>query len=71
MDKAASEQGKDKRWWYVLLIIPFIGTLFPSFYAFQSPELWGMPFFYWYQFLWVLISALLTGSVYWATKDVQ
>ncbi len=55
--------------WYWLLLIPFIGTLFPSFYAFQAPALFGFPFFYWYQMLWVLISAALTGIVYRATRD--
>lgn len=69
MDKATAN-GKSKRhgWWHLTLIIPFIATLFPSFYASQSPEAWGIPFFYWYQFLWVLITAVLTGVVYWATK---
>jgi hypothetical protein len=28
-----------------------------------------VPYFYWYQFLWVLISAALTGVVYFATRD--
>ena len=44
----------------LLLIIPFIGTLWVSSYASLQPELWGIPFFYWYQFLWIAIGALLT-----------
>ena len=28
-------------------------------YAHHAPELFGMPFFYWYQMLWVLIEAVL------------
>jgi hypothetical protein len=27
-----------------------------------------MPFFYWYQLLWVLISAVITGFVYLVTQ---
>lgn len=67
MEKSASGK-KNHVWWYLTLIIPFIATLFPSFYSSASPELWGIPFFYWYQFLWVAITAVLTGIVYWATK---
>jgi hypothetical protein len=53
-----------RKGWYLLLIIPFIGTLFPSFYASVTPTLWGFPFFYWYQFLWVIISSIITLLVY-------
>jgi Protein of unknown function (DUF3311) len=24
-----------------------------------EPSLWGIPFFYWYQFLWVILTSLL------------
>ena len=52
----------------LLLIVPFIGTLWVSSYASLQPELWGVPFFYWYQFLWIIITSLLTGLVYFVTK---
>ena len=58
-----------RRWAYVLLIAPFIGTLWVSTYASKSPTLFGFPFFYWYQFAWVLAAALLTGLVYRATRS--
>ncbi|MFD0695241.1 DUF3311 domain-containing protein [Paenibacillus sp. GCM10027628] len=61
-DKNASQ------WWYILLIIPFIAMLWPSSYSTAEPKLAGMPFFYWYQLLWVIISAVLTAVVYFATK---
>ncbi len=48
----------------LLLIVPFIGTLWVSSYASVPPELWGIPFFYWYQFLWIAISAAITIIVY-------
>jgi hypothetical protein len=48
----------------LLLIIPFIGTLWVPSYAFTAPELWGIPFFYWYQFLWIAIGAAITIVVY-------
>jgi hypothetical protein len=34
-----------------------------------EPQLWGFPFFYWYQLLWVLISAVITALVYFMTRD--
>ncbi len=52
------------RGWYVLLLIPFVGLLWLPFYARRTPELFGFPFFYWYQFLWVFIGAGITGLVY-------
>ncbi|OFW77175.1 MAG: hypothetical protein A2201_04105 [Alicyclobacillus sp. RIFOXYA1_FULL_53_8] len=59
---------KANKAWYILLLVPFVATLFPSFYASATPTLWGFPFFYWYQMLWVVISAILTAIVYKATK---
>lgn len=58
-----------KLWWYILLIIPYIAMLWVPFYASKDPMLFGIPYFYWYQFLWVVISAVLTGIVYVATKN--
>jgi hypothetical protein len=33
-----------------------------------EPQLFDFPFFYWYQLLWVLISAVITALVYFKTK---
>lgn len=49
---------------YLFLIIPWVATLWVPFYASDQPELGGMPFFFWYQFLWIIISAVLTAIVY-------
>lgn len=57
-----------RRWWYLLLIVPFIGLLWPPFYASATPRLLGFPFFYWYQFVWVPVAAVLTWIVYLATR---
>jgi hypothetical protein len=37
----------------------------PQTYSFNAPALGGMPFFYWYQLLWVPLSAALSGVAYW------
>jgi hypothetical protein len=49
--------------------LEFPGVLVPSFYARATPDLWGFPFFYWYQLLWVIVSAVLTAVVYVFTRD--
>jgi hypothetical protein len=54
--------------WDWLLLVPFVALLWLPFYAKFSPELWGFPFFYWYQFLWVPLSAVIIGWVYWKTR---
>jgi hypothetical protein len=54
--------------WYLLLVIPLIGVLIPSFYNDLRPELAGIPFFYWYQMLWIPLSACLTILVYLKTR---
>jgi uncharacterized protein DUF3311 len=56
------------RAWYLLLLIPFVALLWVPIYAKQDPELFGIPFFYWYQFLWVPLTALLTLIVYRQTR---
>jgi hypothetical protein len=56
------------RWWYALLVLPFIGLLYPPLYAKHDPTLFGFPFFYWYQFAWVIAAAVLTVVVYFATR---
>ena len=48
----------------LLLLVPVIALVFPGFYARRDPMLLGFPFFYWYQFAWVLGGAVLTGVVF-------
>ncbi len=50
-------------WWLILLAVPFVALLFPAFYARATPALAGLPFFYWYQFAWLVVSAGLTALV--------
>jgi amino acid transporter len=59
--------GRRGSWAYWLLIIPFIATLWVPFYNAVEPSWRGIPYFYWYQFLWILISAVLTAVVYFVT----
>jgi hypothetical protein len=66
-EQRAREHG-GARWWYLLLLPPFVGLLWVPIYAKKGPEVFGFPFFYWYQFAWVIVAAALTIIVYRATK---
>ena len=55
--------------WNWLLVVPALALAFPAIYSRPTPELFGFPFFYWYQIAWILISALITGIVYFATEN--
>ena len=55
---------KGLSWLRLLLLIPFIVLLWPPFYNFEQPELIGIPFFYWFQLLMVIVTAILTLIVY-------
>jgi hypothetical protein len=45
---------------YWLFLIPAIAVVIPQFFNFREPTLGGFPFFYWYQILWVFLTAGLT-----------
>ena len=47
-----------------LLLLPYIGLLWVPFYNAREPEILGFPFFYWYQFLWVPLTALIIWIAY-------
>ena len=43
----------------ILIVIPFLVYLSVSTYDTVDPKLAGIPFFYWWQTLWLALSALL------------
>jgi hypothetical protein len=47
-----------------LLAAPVVALMWVSSYAKATPKLWGFPFFYWYQFLWVPLAAVCTTAAY-------
>ncbi len=53
-------------WWLVgiLLLIPTVMPLMVNLYAREDPELFGFPFFFWYQFMWIPLAAGLTYIAY-------
>jgi hypothetical protein len=44
----------------VLLVPPVVLPLWVPLYDKTDPTLWGFPFFYWFQFAMILMSAALT-----------
>jgi hypothetical protein len=48
----------------VLLLIPLVALAIVPVYSRTTPRLWGFPFFYWYQFLWVFLASACTYSAY-------
>jgi Protein of unknown function (DUF3311) len=50
--------------WVLLLVLPYLGLCLPQIYARSTPALWGFPFFYWYQFAWVIAASALLAIVY-------
>lgn len=61
----------NKTGWKLLLILPYIGLCIPAIYARATPTLFGFPFFYWYQFAWVVLTAALLSFIYLKLKDPQ
>jgi Protein of unknown function (DUF3311) len=56
-------------WWYLLFVIQFAVALWPPLYNKAEPYMMGIPFFYWFQLLWVIVSAAFTAIVYFATTE--
>lgn len=48
----------------ILIAIPLLALLIVPIYARSSPSLWGFPFFYWYQLVWVFLAAICTEAAY-------
>ena len=62
-----SGQGKKRgpfRPLHLLLLVPFVAILWVPSYNRLDPEIAGIPFFYWYQLLWIVLGALILLPVY-------
>lgn len=49
--------------WYWLLVIPYLAILWLPSYNRIEPRAFGIPFFYWYQLLWVVLSTFIIAFV--------
>jgi hypothetical protein len=76
IEPGARTAGSDERWrisptkWLVgaILTIGIVVPLLVGTYARAEPRLFGFPFFYWYQLLWVFLAAGLCGLAFWLLK---
>lgn len=59
----------DRSRWNWLLVVPLLVVLYPPLYNRTTPELAGIPFFYWYQLAAVVVGVTCTYVVYLKTKD--
>ena len=62
-----ARSGKSRATWgvvTVLLAVAIMGTLCVPIYARYLPKLGDFPFFYWYQLLWVPVTAVLCWICY-------
>ncbi|MGB9429589.1 MAG: DUF3311 domain-containing protein [Gammaproteobacteria bacterium] len=51
--------------WYVgLFAVPYVPVLWVALYSRIDPVLFGIPFFYWFQFVWIIVTAIVTATVY-------
>jgi hypothetical protein len=67
-DRERPRRGVTVSPWNLLLLVPLVGVLIPAFYNRKTPTLFDIPFFYWYQLLWIAISVACTIVVYHATR---
>lgn len=58
-----------RAWLVPIIFLPFIAVLWVPHFNTAEPSLAGIPFFYWYQLAWIVISAALTSIVYFSTKQ--
>jgi hypothetical protein len=52
------------RFWRFLLLVPVLAVLAVPIFNRTAPALWGIPFFYWYQMLWVILCSGTAGLVF-------
>jgi hypothetical protein len=53
----------------LLLVVPYLALIWVPYYNRALPAFAGIPFFYWYQLLWIPLSAAVLGVVYLAERN--
>jgi len=52
-----------------LVAVMFLGCMIVSLivplYNHADPKLFGVPFFYWFQFVWIAVPGVATAGAYW------
>ena len=66
--RAAAHRGVHTPLWNLLLLVPLIATLIPGIYNRETPKLFDIPFFYWYQMAVIPVGVLCVVLVYRNTR---
>ena len=62
---AEPKPGKVKRVvWHLILFVPFFTAIWVPLYNRVEPSFYGIPFFYWFQFVLIVVAAAVTGAAY-------
>ncbi|HZD66573.1 MAG TPA: DUF3311 domain-containing protein [Acidimicrobiales bacterium] len=69
MQTTTDRPRRNNNWSLWLLLLPFIGTLYPPFYNSVSPSAGGLPFFDWYLLSWVVVTGVIMAIVYRLRRD--
>ena len=56
---------------YALLLGECVVILIPTVYGRAAPRLFGIPFFYWFQLLWIIVGMFVTGIAYLLVEHVD
>jgi hypothetical protein len=48
----------------ICLLVPVVALMWVGSYAKETPRLGGIPFFFWYQFVWVFACSALTYTAH-------
>lgn len=56
--------------WNLVLLIPLL-MLITSWFNFDQPRLFGLPYFYWYQLAFVPVGVISVGLVYFTTRHLD
>jgi hypothetical protein len=66
-DAAMSAPGPSKlkrSVWYVILFVPFFTAIWVPLFNRMEPSFCGIPFLYWFQFVLIIVAAIVTGLAY-------
>jgi len=50
--------------WYLILFLPVVLALWVPLYNRIDPSFYGIPFFYWFQFILIVVAAAITAAAY-------
>lgn len=55
---------KTRIFWVSLIVLVCLVALATPFYNRMEPSVAGIPFFYWFQFVWIVVGAVVTALAY-------